>query len=135
MKPRAFILPSMALLSVAFVSAADSPAATLVHQIEDGVWLVVMVMLLLFAYTMWKLTQGGIPGLSRGYVVLLGAGVAGLVWKGLGFTKRVFGIENPEWLMDVVRDWAEVVTGTIFAVAFLLIYYAITRVNAPAKGK
>lgn len=120
---------SLLLLLVASPVSAETTKETLKNTriFEDGIFMVVFIVLGLFSLAMIKATKGGLKNVSFGYSVLLISSIAGFFWKLLGFLNRAFNMKEPKWLFDIARESLEGATGLIFAVAFMILFFAITR--------
>jgi len=124
---RIFIFSFLSLLVAAPVMAATKANVNTSRVFEDGVWVVVFVIIIMFSSAMYKAMEGGFNNARNGYSILLLSGITGFFWKFLGFLKRGFGLNHPEWLFELTREIFEGITGLLFAVAFIVLFISISR--------
>lgn len=95
-----------------------------IRLFEDTVWIGSFALMFVYSLLMVSLSANTV---KFGFKLLALTGLSGLSWKILGVTKRVFNLDNPEWLFLITRETLEVFTGVIIGVAFFVLSNGFVR--------
>ena len=123
------LIASVSLLSTHYVLAASVLNVNM-RIFEDTLWLGTFLLMLVLGLLMRGIS-GSLTRLGFSFVAL--AAAAGFSWKALSTLNRALLIENPEWLVGVVRESLEAAIGVLLTVAFLILVYAFSRLFAVSR--
>lgn len=118
------------ILLVAQQALAASEINANIRLFEDTIWIGTFTLMLVFSLLMASFSASII---NLGFKLLALTGLSGLAWKTIGVIKRVFNIDNPEWLFLITRETLEVFTGVVIGVAFLVLSFGFTQLFNSAK--
>lgn len=124
------------LVPLALLASSSALAASDINDnfrlFEDTSWVTTFALMVVFGLLMRRLSANY---MKLGFTVLTLAGLSGFLWKAIGVVKRVFMIDQPEWLFEVARESFEAFAGLLLGVAFLILAYAFIRIFSGSEDE